>query len=179
LHVSWHVLNASSSLHGCCDQVFNPAPLPDSKEYDLYLQTLNIHSPPYKPSSPSPSPVPIPAPIISIPVPPTKGKAKAIEAKKLTPPLPSPKKTYGDICPKCKHPYLYNHTAWAQGKTDGYTCHCKKDNAPPPSPSFVPLAPRPCTPSPKTTASEQAKPVTATRLPRERSFPYVSYDQFD
>jgi hypothetical protein len=162
-----------------CDQVFNPVPLPDSKEYDLYLQTLNICSPPYKPTSPSPSPVPIPAPIISTPVPPTKGKAKAIEAKKPTPPPPSPKKAYGDICPKCKRPYLYDHTAWAQGKTDGYTCRCKKDDTPAPSPSFVPLAPRPRTPSPKTTASEQANPVTTTQLPRERPFPYVSYDQFD
>jgi hypothetical protein len=165
--------------HDLCDQVFNPVPLPDSKEYDLYLQTLNIHSPPYKLSSPSPSPIPIPAPIISIPVPPSKGKAKAIEAKQPTPPPSSPKKTYGDICLKCKHPYLYDHTAWAQGKTDGYTCCCKKDDAPPPSSLFVPLTPRPCTLSPKTTASEQANPVTATRLPRDRSFPYVSYDQFD
>jgi len=163
-----------------CDQVFNPVPLPDSQEYDLRLHALGIRFPPYKPSSPSPSPVPIPTPIISIPVPPSKGKAKAIEAKKPTPPLSFPKKTYGDICPKCKRPYLYDHTAWAQGKTDGYTCRCKKDDAPPPSsPPLVPLAPRPCTPSPKTTTSEQVNPVTTTRVPRERSFPYVSYDQFD
>jgi hypothetical protein len=163
--------------HDLCEQVFNPAPLPDSQEYDLCLHALGIR--PYKPSSPSPSPVPIPTPIIGIPVLPSKGKAKAIKAKKPTPPPSSPKKTYGDIYPKCKHPYLCNHTTWAQGKTDSYTCHCKKDDAPPPSPSFVLLTPHPRTPSPKTTTSEQANPVTTTRVPREHSFPYVSYDQFD
>jgi hypothetical protein len=167
-------------LQACdlCDQVVNPAPPPGSPEYDLYLHALNIHSPPYKPSSPSLSPVLIPTPIISIPVLPSKGKAKAIEAEKPTPPLSFPKKAYGNICPKCKCPYLYDHTAWAQGKTDGYTCCCKKDDAPPPSPPFVPLTPCPRTPSPKTTASEQANSTT-TKIPRECSFSYVSYNQFD
>lgn len=158
-----------------CQETFDYTPLKDSKEYDLDYHLLGIKSPPYNPSSPSPSPVPIPAPIISIPIPPSKGKAKAIEAKKQTPPL-SPKKDFGDICPKCRRPYKYDHVAWARNQTDGYTCRCKKDNVPPPSPPLVPLAPRPRTPSPKTTASEQANP---TQTMTERPLTYVNYDQFN
>ena len=86
------------------------------------------------------------------------------------------KKEFGNICPKCRRPYKYDHVAWAQGQTDGYTCRCKKDLAPPPSPPFVPLSPRPCTP--KTTASEQANPTIA-QPPAQHPIPYVNYNQFD
>ena len=158
-----------------CYETFNYAPLKDSLEYDLDYHLLGTKSPPYNPS-PSPSPIPTPAPIIAIPIPPKKEKAKAVEEKKSTP-SSSSKKRFGDKCPTCKLPFLYDHVAWAQGKTDGYTCRCKKD-APPPSPPLVPLAPRPHTPSPKTTASEQVNPV-ATPTTTERPFPYVNYDQFN
>ena len=146
-----------------CHEIFAYSPLKESQEYDLHLRALNINSPPYKPSSPTPSPVPVPAPIINVPVPPQKEKAK---------------KEFGDICPKCRRPYKYDHVAWAWGQTDGYTCRCKKDLAPPPSPPLVLLSPHPRTPSPKTTASEQANPTTV-QPPTQHSFPYVNYDQFD
>ena len=29
-------------------------------------------------------------------------------------------------CPLCRLPYIYNHIAWCQGLTDGYTCCCHK-----------------------------------------------------
>ncbi len=161
-----------------CHEIFTYSPLKESQEYDLHLHALGINSLPYKPSSPTPSPIPIPAPIINIPVPLSKGKAKAIKAEKPTLPS-SPKKKFGDTCPKCRRPYKYDHVAWAQGQTDGYTCRCKKNLAPPPSPSpLVPLSPHPHTLSPKTTASEQANPTT-TQPPTQCSFPYVNYDQFD
>jgi len=172
IEVSLSFLEANDFVH----KLFDHTPLKDSKEYDLRYQTLGITSPSYKPSSPSPSPIPIPAPIISIPVPPQKGKAKAAQEKKSTS-SSSSKKKYGDLCPTCRRPFLYDHTAWAQGKTDGYTCRCKKDDPPPPSPPLIPLAPRPRTPSPKTTASEQAKPTTQTAA--VPSFTYVNYDQFN
>jgi len=173
IEVPLSFLEASDFVH----KLFDHTPLKDSKEYDLRYQTLGITSPPYKPSSPSPSPVPIPAPIISTPVPPQKGKAKATQEKKPTPSSSSSKKKFGDLCSTCRRPFLYDHSVWAQGKTDCYTCRCKKDDAPPPSPPLIPLAPRPCTPSPKTTASEQAKPATqTTAVP---SFTYVNYDQFN
>ena len=152
-----------SIAHDFCYEVFASTPLKESQEYDLHLRTLNINSPPYKPSSPTPSPVPVPAPIINVPVPPQKEKVK---------------KDFGDICPKCRCPYKYDHVAWARGQTDGYTCRCKKDLAPPPSPPFIPLSPCPRTPSPKTTASEQANPTTV-QPPAQRPIPYVNYDQFD
>jgi hypothetical protein len=125
-----------------CQDIFNHTPLKESKEYDLFYDSLRIQSEPYNPSSPSPSPVLTPAPILNIPVPPPKGKAKAIEAKKPTPPS-SPKREFGDLCPKCRRPYKYDHVAWAQGKTDGYTCRCKKNDDLLPSLPPTALTPRP------------------------------------
>ena len=100
--------------HDLCHKIFASSPLKESQEYDLRLHTLGINSPPYKPSSPTPSPIPIPAPIISIPVPPFKGKTKE-------PTIPtSPKKTFGDTCPKCRRPYKYARLPWHHSRKE--TC---------------------------------------------------------
>ena len=32
------------------------------------------------------------------------------------------KRKHGEVCPKCRRKYLYDHVAWARGLDDGYTC---------------------------------------------------------
>ena len=62
------------------------------------------------------------------------------------------KRKHGEVCPKCRRKYLYDHVTWARGLDDGYTCRCPEDPSPtqatssraPPTNQYPSLQHKPC-----------------------------------